>query len=185
MLMKCRHCSKDFRWWLYEVSPNIFPILQMKQVMLGGLVTPGGASLEAGPAWAVSSRGNGTVPRGLPLMTAGQGREGEATASSALDLHLHLLCLPRAHWGTPSSAGPRGSPHHLGAQQDHLRTGTPNGGFHKLPRWLWHMSSTDPTIRNILEKDFKLQVGDFSGGLVVKALCSQCRGHRFDSWSRD
>ena len=78
------------------MSPNIFPILQMKRVMLGGLVTPGGASLEAGPAWAVSSRGSGTIPRGPPLMTAGQGREGEATESSAPDLHLHLLCLARA-----------------------------------------------------------------------------------------
>ena len=38
------------------------------------------------------------------------------------------------------------------------------------------MSSTDPTIKSILEKDFKLQVGDFSGGLVVKALCSQYWG---------
>ena len=29
----------------------------------------------------------------------------------------------------------------------------------------------------------KVQVGDFSGGLVAKTLSSQCRGHRFDPWS--
>ena len=29
----------------------------------------------------------------------------------------------------------------------------------------------------------KVKVGDFSCGLVAKTLSSQCRGHRFDSWS--
>ena len=26
------------------------------------------------------------------------------------------------------------------------------------------------------------RVGDFPGGPVVRAVCFQCRGHRFDPW---
>ena len=117
-------------------------------------------------------------------MTAGQGRKGEAPESSALDLHLHLLCLLRAHWGTPSLAGPRGSPHHRSAQQDHLKT--------RDPQW-WFSQAPQVTLTHVIhwphnqKRSWRLQTPcwDFSGALVVKALCSRCRGHRFDSWSGD
>ena len=142
MLMKCGQCSKDFRWWFYEVSPNIFPILQMKWMMLGGLVSPDGASLE--PMVCVGSKWQGAMEQFLEgsLWWQWGGREGSGHRQQCSGSPPSPALFPQGSLADTRLGRASGSPHHLSAEQDRLRTGTPNGGFHRLPRWLTPQSET-------------------------------------------